>query len=333
MKVTFKSTAIASVLFSGALLANAAVASDPIRIVGSSTVYPFTTVVAEKFGKKTSHKTPIVESTGTGGGMKIFCAGGAKSPQFTNASRAIKDKELATCNKNGVTVTEFTVGIDGIVMANSNKAGELSITVPQLYQALAQKVKINGKMVANPYKKWSDIDKSLPNKKIEVMGPPPSSGTRDALVSLVMKAGAKSFGISDKKLYKPIREDGAFIEAGENDNLIVRKLTANPNAYGIFGYSFLEENRGVINAAKIGGVSPSYDTIASFEYPVARYLYLYINREKAKSNPAVKQFLAEYTSEDAIGEDGYLGDRGLIAMPDKRRSEVVNNVTTLKEKK
>ena len=218
-------------------------------------------------------------------------------------------------------------------MANSIKAEKLSITVPQLYLALAAKIKKEGKIIDNPYMKWSDIDKTLPNKKIEVMGPPPSSGTRDALVSLVMKVGASSFGITEKSLYKTLREDGAFIEAGENDNLIVRKLSSNPNAYGIFGYSFLEESRSVLNAVEIDGVEPEYETIASFEYPVARYLYVYINREKAQNNRGAKGFLEEYISEDAIGEDGYLGDRGLIAMPDHIRNQVVKNITSLKEMK
>lgn len=327
MKIVLKATVIAV-----SLLGMTAVAGGPIRIVGSSTVYPFTTVVAERFGKKTGNPTPIVESTGTGGGMKLFCAGG-DSPAFTNASRAIKATELAKCHQNGVSVTEFPVGIDGIVVANSIKAEKLAITVPQLYLALAAKVKKDGEIIKNPYVKWSDIDQSLPNKKIEVMGPPPSSGTRDALVALVMKKGAESFGITEKALYKTLREDGAFIEAGENDNLIVRKLTSNPNAYGIFGYSFLEESRNVLNAATVNGIEPDYETIASFEYPVARYLYLYINRDKVQANKDARAFIAEYVSDDAIGEDGYLGDRGLIAMPEQRRNQVVDQVTSLKEKK
>lgn len=327
MKIVLKATVIAV-----SLLGMTAVAGGPIRIVGSSTVYPFTTIVAERFGKKTGNPTPIVESTGTGGGMKLFCAGG-DSPAFTNASRAIKATELAKCHQNGVSVTEFPVGIDGIVVANSIKAEKLAITVPQLYLALAAKVKKDGEIIKNPYVKWSDIDQSLPNKKIEVMGPPPSSGTRDALVALVMKKGAESFGITEKALYKTLREDGAFIEAGENDNLIVRKLTSNPNAYGIFGYSFLEESRNVLNAATVNGVEPDYETIASFEYPVARYLYLYINRDKVQANKDARAFIAEYVSDDAIGEDGYLGDRGLIAMPEQRRNQVVDQVTSLKEKK
>ncbi len=325
---------VLSLLMSGtlALSATASFASEQIRIVGSSTVYPFTTVVAESFGRNTNFKTPIVESTGTGGGMKIFCsAKGKGTVDFTNASRRIKEQELKKCAENGITVTEFIVGIDGIVLANSNKAKAMNITVPQLYLALAKMVKINGKMVENPYNKWSDIDSSLPNTKIEVMGPPSSSGTRDALVSLVMKTGAKSFGVKEKKYYKVLREDGAFVEAGENDNLIVRKLSANSNSFGIFGYSFLDENRSILNASKINGVEAEYETIANFEYPVARYLFVYVKRENVKTTPGMQEFIKEYTSADALGEDGYLSERGLIAMPLKKRNQVINDVRSLKK--
>ena len=312
--------------------ASTGLANDKIRIVGSSTVYPFTTVVAEQFGRKTKFKTPIVESTGTGGGIKIFCSGfGKGTVDFTNASRKIKPSELKKCAENGVSVTELTVGIDGIVLANSTTKPAMNITVSQLYLALAKMVKINGKMVENPYKKWSDIDSSLPSTKIEVLGPPPSSGTRDALISLVMKKGAKSFGIKDKKYYKILREDGAFIEAGENDNLIVRKLTANPNAFGIFGYSFLEENNSVVNGSHINGIAPTYETIADFKYPVARYLYLYIKRENIKTTPGMKDFIKEYTSTDALDEEGYLAERGLIAMPLNIRNKAIENARSLKK--
>ena len=315
------------------LCASSAMAERAIKIVGSSTVYPFTTVVAEKFGNKTSFATPVVESTGTGGGMKLFCAGtGVKTPDFTNASRAIKAEELQLCAKNGVSVTEFIVGIDGIVIANSHKSEKIQITIPQLWLALGKKVFVDGALVDNPYQKWSEIDPSLPDTKIEVLGPPPSSGTRDALTALVLKKGAASFGITDKAIYKAVREDGAFIEAGENDNLIVRKLSANPNAFGIFGYSFLEENSTVIQASDINGVSPDYHTIASFEYPVARYLFVYVKREHVGSIPGMMEFLKEYTSTDAVGEDGYLADRGLISLPEKMSSEVVNTVLGLKKK-
>lgn len=321
-------TTLAVVAFS-----TSAMAERAIKIVGSSTVYPFTTVAAEKFGNKTSFKTPIVESTGTGGGMKLFCAGvGVQHPDFTNASRAIKDSELELCKKNGISVTEFIVGIDGIVVANSNKAKKMKITVPQLWLALGKKVVKNGKLVDNPYTHWNQIDASLPNTKIEVLGPPPSSGTRDALTSLVLKKGAASFGISDKKVYKAIREDGAYIEAGENDNLIVRKLEANPKAFGIFGYSFLDENRNVIQASDINGVAPSYKTISAFDYPVARYLFVYVKREHVGVIPGMMAFLKEYTSQDAVSEDGYLAERGLIALPEKTSADVVKNVLSLKKK-
>ena len=317
-----------------AFAATSVLAERAIKIVGSSTVYPFTTVVAEKFGIGTDFATPVVESTGTGGGMKLFCAGtGVGTPDFTNASRAIKAEELALCRKNGVSVTEFIVGIDGIVVANSNKAEKMAITVPQLWLALGKKVFVDGKLVDNPYKKWSDIDPSLPDISIEVLGPPPSSGTRDALTSLVLKKGAAAFGIKDKSVYKAVREDGAFIEAGENDNLIVRKLATNPNAFGIFGYSFLEENSNVIQASDINGVSPDYDTISTFEYPVARYLYLYVKREHVGVIPGMMEFLREYTSYDAVSEDGYLAERGLIALPAATSKRVVDIVLGLKPKK
>jgi len=308
--------------------------SDIIRIVGSSTVYPFTTVVAERFSRETQYKTPVVESTGTGGGLKLFCASKEeKSPDFTNASRRIKDSELAQCQKNGISVTEFVIGIDGIVVANSNETPILKITIPQLYLALAQTVPVAGQLVKNPYQKWSEIEPSLPNRKIEILGPPPSSGTRDALVSLVMKVGAKHFGIKDKKLYKLLRDDGAFVEAGENDNLIVRKLILNPNAFGIFGYSFLEENLDSINAAWINGVAPDYETISNFEYPIARYLYVYIKREKVAQTQGMREFIKKYASEEAIGEEGYLTERGLIALPEEELQEVLNNVHHLKKLK
>ncbi len=313
------------------LTMSSAYAERVIKIVGSSTVYPFTTVVAEKFGVGTNFATPVVESTGTGGGIKLFCAGvGVHTPDFTNASRAIKAEELQYCKKNGVSVTEFIIGIDGIVVANSNTSAKMAITIPQLWLALGKKVVVNGKLADNPYKKWSEIDPSLPDTKIEVLGPPPSSGTRDALTSLVLKRGAASFGITDKAVYKTIREDGAFIEAGENDNLIVRKLAANPNAFGVFGYSFLEENSNVIQASDINGVRPDYDTISSFEYPVARYLFMYVKREHVGVIPGMIEFLKEYTSYDAVSEEGYLAERGLISLPEDKSKQVVDIVLGLK---
>jgi phosphate transport system substrate-binding protein len=319
-----------------AMLAAPALARDEIRIVGSSTVYPFTTAVAEQFGKTTGMKTPVVESTGTGGGMKLFCSGvGAETPDFTNASRAIKKGEFEDCQKNGVTdIVEIKVGFDGLTLANSKVGPDLSLTKQQVFMALAKEVPgADGKLVANPYKMWNEIDPSLPAKKIEVLGPPPTSGTRDSFVELVMEKGAESFDSlkelkkSDAKafeaVWKSIREDGAFVEAGENDNLIVQKLEANPDAVGIFGFSFLEENASKIKGASIDGVAPSFETIASGEYSVARPLFIYAKKQHVGVIPGMKEFVAEYTSEKAIGEDGYLASRGLIPLPADQAKETM----------
>lgn len=305
--------------------------SSQIRIVGSSTVYPFTSTVAEIFGKKTSYNSPIVESTGTGGGFKLFCASaGIDTPDLTNASRKIKSKEIIMCNENGVTVTEFPVGIDGIVVANSSKSPKLSITIPELFLAMSKMVPSNNGLIPNPYTKWSDINPKFPNKKIEVLGPPPSSGTRDAMVDMIMKVGAKSFGIKDKKIYKVLREDGHFIESGENDNLIIKKLTSNKNLYGIFGYSYLAENKHLIQAATVNGIDATEETISNFTYPVSRNLYVYIKRENYKAKEDVKAFVAEYLSRDSMGKGGYLEDKGLISFPEVTYKTVYNDVTSLK---
>lgn len=323
-------------------------ARDQIRIVGSSTVFPFSTAVAEAFGRSSHFKTPIVESTGTGGGFKLFCAGASvNDPDISNASRAIKKSEIDKCAQNGVKkIVEIKVGYDGIVLANSKKGPVASFTVKQVYLALAKDVEINGKMVANPYKNWKDIDPSLPNEKIEVMGPPPTSGTRDAFVELVMDAGCKTFPKiaalekSDKDRFKAtcqaVREDGAFVEAGENDNLIVQKLAANPMAFGIFGYSYLEQNTGTIQGAKIGGQVPTYDNIASGAYPVSRPLFIYVKGDRSSlfgGIPGIKEYLAEYTSEKAWGDYGYLVKKGLIAMPKAERakySDIAKKMTPMK---
>ena len=318
-------------------------ARDQIRIVGSSTVYPFATVVAEQFGKGTDFKTPVVESTGSGGGLKLFCAGvGTQHPDITNASRAIKSSEVERCKKNGVTkVTEVKVGYDGIVFANSKAAPQLKITRQQLFLALAKDVPAGeGKLQPNPYKMWSDIDNSLPKTKIEVLGPPPTSGTRDAFVELAMEGGCKKFGWikamkkKDKKKYKAvchgIREDGAFVEAGENDVLIVKKLEANPNAYGIFGFSFLDQNADKVQGSQVNGVAPTFDAIADNSYPVSRPLFFYVKNAHVGSVPGIAEFLAEFTAEKAWGEEGYLTDKGLIPMPDAERKKYRTDATGLK---
>ncbi len=315
-------------------------ARDQIRIVGSSTVFPFSTAVAETFGKTTSFKTPVVESTGSGGGMKLFCAGvGVEHPDMTNASRRIKSSEFETCTKNGITVTEVKIGFDGIVLASSKANKAMRLSKKQVFQALAKEVPIDGKLVANPYKTWSDIDPALPNTKIEVLGPPPTSGTRDAFVELAMEGGAKAFEElaalrkKDKKAFKAvahaIREDGAFVEAGENDNLIVQKLEANPNALGVFGFSFLDQNADRIQGALVDGVEPTFDNIAGGEYGISRSLYVYVKKEHVGVIPGMAEFVGEFTSEKAWGPEGYLADKGLIPLPDADRKAVAASATKL----
>ena len=312
-----------------ALFAGPALARDQIRIVGSSTVYPFTTTVAENFGKTSGMKTPVVESTGTGGGMKLFCAGvGEANPDFTNASRRIKKSEFEDCAKNGVTdIVEVKVGFDGLTIASSKDAPAMKLTKQQIFMALAKQVPDkDGKLVDNPNKMWSDIDASLPKEKIEVLGPPPTSGTRDSFMELALEAGASKFKSledlkkSDAKAYeavwKSIREDGAFVEAGENDNLIVQKLQANPAALGIFGYSFLEQNASTIKGTEIDGITPSYETIASGDYKMSRPLFIYAKKQNVGTVPGMAEFLAEYVSDKALGADGYLADKGLITLPE-----------------
>lgn len=320
-------------------------ARDYISIVGSSTVYPFSTAVAEQFGKANANfKTPKVESTGTGGGFKLFCGGvGVQHPDISNASRAIKKSEIETCAKNGVTeIVEINIGFDGIVLASSKKNKPLPLTIKDLWLALAKEVPdpATGKLVTNNFKTWKDINAALPANKIEVLGPPPTSGTRDAFVELVMDHGCKEFPAikelekTDEKAAKAacqtIREDGAFIEAGENDNLIVNKLVANPNALGIFGYSFLEENLDKIQGETINGVAPSFETIADGKYPVSRPLFMYAKKAHVGVIPGIKEFIAEFTSTKAVGDDGYLARKGLIPLPDAKRKQVAADANALK---
>jgi len=308
----------------GLIVAPALAARDTIRIVGSSTVYPFTTIVAEQFGKKTDLPTPIVESTGTGGGIKMFCEGaGEDTPDAVNASRPIKESELETCKANGVTVTELKIGYDAIVLAMAKEHADMALTTKQIYNALAKYVIVEGQFVDNPVKTWSDLDPSLSNEKIEVLGPPPTSGTRDSFVELVLerecKSAIKEAGLTvtpddEKKYCKSIREDGAYVEAGENDNLIVQKLQANPAALGIFGFSFLEENASTLKGATINGVVPEYDTIKQGDHAISRPLFVYFKNEHFELVPDLKKFMEEYQSGDAIGEDGYLVEKGLISL-------------------
>jgi phosphate transport system substrate-binding protein len=334
MKYTVALAALATLA-----LAGQAEARDQIRIVGSSTVFPFTSAVAEQFGKAGQFKTPVVESTGTGGGLKLFCAGvGVDHPDITGASRKIKDSEIETCAKNGVKeVTEVKIGFDGIAFANSKAGPKMSITEAQIWQALAKQVPQDGKLVPNPYKNWSEIDASLPNEKIEVLGPPPTSGTRDAFVELVLDKGCEEFadikaleGDAKKAACQSIREDGAFIEAGENDNLIVQKLEANPAAFGVFGYSFLDQNVDKLQGSAVNGVEPTFETISSGEYPVSRSLYVYVKNAHVGVIPGIKEFVAEYMSDKASGEEGYLVDKGLVPLPADEHKQVMATAIALK---
>jgi phosphate transport system substrate-binding protein len=316
---------------------------DFVYIVGSSTVYPFATVVAERFGRASQFKTPKIESTGSGGGLKLFCEGvGVNHPDIANSSRAIKQSEVDGCAGNGVTeIVEVKIGYDGIVMANAVASPSVELTRADIFMALAKEVPgdAEGELVENPYVTWADVNPNLPAVKIEVLGPPPTSGTRDAFVELAMEGGCKSVDwiaalkSSDSDRYKAlchtIREDGAYVEAGENDNLIVQKLQANPNAFGIFGFSFLDQNAEKVKGARIDGVEPTFDAIASGDYPVSRPLYFYAKKAHVDVIPGLRGYLQEFTSERAWGEEGYLSDRGLIPMPDAERAAVAAAVRDL----
>jgi phosphate transport system substrate-binding protein len=307
--------------------AHAQSARDSINIVGSSTVYPFTTTVAEQFGRAGKFKTPKVESTGTGGGIKLFCNGvGPQFPDIANASRRMNANEFAACQKNGVKeVVEVKVGYDGIVLAQSKAGAALTPTRKDVYLALAKNVPDPANpsnLIPNPYTTWKDVNKALPNVKIEVLGPPPTSGTRDSFVELYMEAGCRTFAWlnamrtdnepSFKRACDTVREDGAYVEAGENDNLIVQKLTANKDAVGIFGYSFLEENLDKLKGAVVDGVSPTYESVSSGKYPASRPLFIYVKKQHVNVIPGIAEFVAEYTSEKALGEEGYLSEKGLV---------------------
>jgi len=306
-----------------------------IRIVGSSTVYPFTTIIAENFGKTTIFDAPIVESTGTGGGFQLFCGGAsANFPDFVNASRYVKESELALCAKNGIKqsdILELKIGFDGIVLANATGEHRYNLTTEQIFLALANFVPKGDKLQENPYEKWSDIDESLPNIKIEVYGPPPTSGTRDAFVEIVMSKGCKKFPqyektYPDKKQRKiachMLREDGVFIETGENDNLIIQKLKLNKKALGIFGYSFLEQNSDIVQASVINKIEPAYESISSGAYPISRPMFIYAKLNNADKLAGMKEFLQEIVSEDAIGEFGYLTEHGLVVGSEEARQEM-----------
>jgi phosphate transport system substrate-binding protein len=308
-------------LLIGVSLTTPALARDQISIVGSSTVYPFATIVAEKFGQDSGFKTPVIESTGTGGGMKMFCGGiGTEFADITNASRAIKSSEVELCKSNGVTPVEFVVGNDGLAFASSNAAKRMNLGIQHIAAALAAEF-------SNELKTWADVDAfvakqtntaklGLPNRPISVMIPPPTSGTRDAMGELFMKNGYKKLGLEGKG-YKSIREDGAAIEMGENDNLIVEKLVSDPEMFGVFGYSFFDTNRDKVQAADLNGVELTFENISSYTYPGARPLYFYVKKEHIGVIPGIKEFLSEFVSERAMSLDGYLFPAGLVPLSDK----------------
>jgi phosphate transport system substrate-binding protein len=322
-------------------IAGSAQARDQIQIVGSSTVFPFSTTVAEKFGQTTDFKTPIVESTGSGGGMKLFCSGaGINTPDITNSSRRIKEKEFKKCLENGVTPVEVKIGFDGIVLANAKSAPQMSLSLKQIFSALAKEIPgPDGKLIANPNKKWSDIDASLPDVEIEVLGPPPTSGTRDAFVELAMEGGAKTYDSlkalksEDKKAFKKIahaiREDGSYIDAGENDNLIIQKLQANPNALGVFGFSFLDQNSDKVQGSIVEGAEPEFEEIAEGNYPVSRSLFFYVKKEHVGKIKGIEEYIAEFVKESTWGDEGYLTDRGLIPLPEEQRNSVAEQAKSL----
>jgi phosphate transport system substrate-binding protein len=321
----FKGVLVAIGLAAAVAQSGVANARDQIQIVGSSTVYPFSTIVAERFGNKGNFKTPVIESTGTGGGMKLFCQGvGSNNPDVTNASRAMKSSEWENCQAAGVTdIIEVTIGNDGIAFANSIKGPKLNLTRKQLWTALAE----HGPKPA----KWNEIDPSLPDAEITVLVPPPTSGTRDAWNSLVMGKGCPDeVKEKDKDSCEVLREDGAAIEAGENDTLIVQKLEANPRAFGIFGFSYLENNMDKIQAADIEGVAINLESIQDYSYPIARPLFFYVKKAHIGVIPGLQEYLMEFTSEDAIGPEGYLIDAGLVPLDDDSRAKVRSDAKDLK---
>ena len=322
----FRKTLVAAVAL--AAVATGAQARDQIRMVGSSTVYPFATAVAEQFGKTSGFKTPVVESTGTGGGLKLFCAGADEnSPDIVNASRRIEPSEVKACADNGVKeITEITIGYDGIVIANSKAGPKFALTKEQIYKAAAKQVVKDGKLVANPYIKWSDIDATLPKEDIVLYVPAPNHGTRDAFNELVMdaaclgqpeiKALEKAAG---KAACETAREDGAFIDVTENYTVTLQKMITQPYAVGVTTFSYLDQNGDKIQASTIDGVVPTYENIASSKYPVSRPLFFYVKKSHVGAIPGIKEYIAEFTSEKAWGKNGYLAEKGLIVSPDAQR--------------
>jgi phosphate transport system substrate-binding protein len=309
-----------------------------IRIVGSSTVYPFTRAVAERFSRTNPDVgTPIVESTGTGAGLKLFCAGvGAQHPDIANASRRIKLSEYKNCAANGVTqITEIQIGLDGLAVATGKSTPLSNLTLQELYYALAKTP--FGK--PNPTKTWKDVNSKYPALPIRIYGPPTTSGTRNSVEDLLMEPGClTSAAMSALKgqnearynaVCKGIREDGAYVTAGENDNLIVQKLAANSGTVGLFGYSYLEENERILKGISLNGVAPSYENIVSFRYPGARAMFIYVKNAHVNAIPGIRQFAAEYVREGTFGKAGYLVKAGLITSPDATRARAAKFATSM----
>lgn len=321
-----------------AAAAQPAMAREGIRIVGSTTVLPFSAVVIEQFVRNTGAPSPVLEGTGSGGGFKLFCEGiGADHPDMSGATRPMKEVEYQTCLDNGVDdISVIELGYDGIVLANSIEAEQMSVSFRDLYLALAREVPVDGEIVANPYERWSEVNPELPDVPIMVIGPPPTSSARDFLAETVMEAGCDTFPAvaalreSDPDRHslvcRALREDGGFVEAGENDNVIMQRLVATPEAFGIFGYIYLDENRNLVAGNAIEGVEPTYDDIVSGDYPLKRTLRLYIKNRHREAIPGMDALLVEYVSESTIGPDGYLVDHGLIVLPDDRRAAMRERV-------
>ena len=328
---------LSGIIFS-LLFSTASQARDTLSLAGSSTVLPFARIIAEQLGKNPNFKTPVVESGGSSVGKKGVCDGvGTKFIDIGNASSRMKTKELAYCEKNGVKLTEIKVGYDGIVVANSKKGKVLNISKADLGKALTAKVAINGKMVDNPYKKWSEINPSLPNVEIRVYGPPTTSGTRASYAEMVnekgyckkdaeAKAALKAAGMKAKKC-RAMRTDGAFIEAGEQDNLIVQKLNEDNTAYGIFGFSYLDQNSDTLQGAVISKTAPTFENIASNNYSVSRALYYYVKHQHIGVVPGIKEYMAEWTKH--WGDEGALSDAGMIPMPKSERAKYKSAMTNL----
>ena len=322
-------------------------ARDRLRIVGSSTVYPFSSVAAEIFGRQGDFKTPVVEATGTGAGFKLFCSGfGAHTPDIANASRPVKASELELCRANNVTsIMELKIGYDGIVIASAGSGRKMDFTTRDIFLAMAREVPHQGSLTPNFYKKWNEINPALPDMDIVIYGPPPTSGTRDAFTELLMEKTCAKFPEFAKvyfaKVYKDekerklkcqlLREDGAFVEVGENNNITIQKLKSNPGSFGIFGYSYFEENQDTLQASAIDGTAPEPENITSGLYPISRSLFIYFKLAHVGLIPGMTEFAAELTSGGAIGESGYLTNIGLIPLSREDIKQTQETAASMKE--